>query len=193
MTLSFVKLSIYSFMHHLSPRTFHQRIIEVIRAIDVLWLVSSTLTALFQCAVPKPWDYIDGFRCIDRRAWWTYVSVFNMGTEFGIIVLYFLIIGNLQISLSKKVKLLSIFSARILVMAAIATQLAVFWDEYPSSDITNSLWLPIVCNQVVVCLSVITACLPYLKPLMESLESGLVRANIPEEFSQELSLYQRTY
>lgn len=74
------------------------------------------------------------------------------------------------------------------VIGAAAAQLVIFWNAYVKPDITQSLWLPTVCNQIVVFLSVLTACLPYLRPLMESLESGIVR--VPEEV-EELRSFAR--
>lgn len=74
------------------------------------------------------------------------------------------------------------------VIGAAAAQLAVLWNAYMKPDITKSLWLPTVCNQIVVFLSVLTACLPYLRPLMESLESGIV--HVPEDV-EELRSFAR--
>lgn len=74
------------------------------------------------------------------------------------------------------------------VIGAAAAQLVVFWNAYVKPDTTQSLWLPTVCNQIAVFLSVLTACLPYLRPLMESLESGIVR--VPEEV-EELRSFAR--
>ncbi|KAI1500854.1 hypothetical protein F5X99DRAFT_384658, partial [Biscogniauxia marginata] len=51
------------------------------------------------------------------------------------------------------------------------------------------MWLPVVSNQIVLCTSIVTACLPYLRPFMESLESGIVRVEnlygSEEEFSRD--------
>lgn len=49
-------------------------------------------------------------------------------------------------------------------------QLLVFRSSYPSQNLTYDLWLPTVCNQIVACISVVTACVPYLRPFMESIE-----------------------
>ncbi|KAK3687732.1 hypothetical protein B0T22DRAFT_137696 [Podospora appendiculata] len=194
LSIALVKWSISAFINYLSPSSRHHQAVMALRAVIVLWTVTAILTSLFQCAPPRTWDYAHGVHCVDRRAWWAYVSAVNILTELVIIVLYFTIIGNLQISRMKKANLLTIFSTRGLVVAATVAQLAVFWSAVPSpatDDLTDNLWLPILLNQIVVCVSVVTACLPYLKPLMDSLESGLVRANLPggseEEFSQELS------
>lgn len=39
------------------------------------------------------------------------------------------------------------------------------------------MWQAIVTAQVVQCLSIVTACVPYLKPFLDSLESGQMRAD----------------
>ncbi|KAI1409820.1 hypothetical protein F5Y13DRAFT_181693 [Hypoxylon sp. FL1857] len=191
LTFALVKWSIAIFIEHLSPNAIHQRIDLGLRVLVGLWLISGSLTSLFQCALPSPWDFLDSTRCIDRRAWWTYIVVLNIVTEVGIIILYLLIIWKLQIARSKKVIVLSIFLTRIFVIATAAVQLAIFYSAFPDPDVTQSMWLPVILNQVVICVSILTACLPYLKPFMESLESGIVRVeNIPgseEELSHDRS------
>lgn len=43
------------------------------------------------------------------------------------------------------------------------------------------MWIIVLCAQVVQNSSIITACVPYLKPFLESLESGMIRSdNIPQ-------------
>ncbi|KAI8630810.1 hypothetical protein F5Y19DRAFT_483459 [Xylariaceae sp. FL1651] len=188
-TLALIKWSISAFIQQLSPSLIHQRLDWVLRIVVGLWLLSAALISLFQCALPTPWDYVHGLRCLDKRAWWTYVAVVNIATEFFIVALYFLIIGNLQMSLARKAAVLLIFSTRLLVMGVAVAQLLVFLNMFPTSDLTKDLWLPTVLNQAVLSASVVTACGPYLRPFMESLESGVVRVeNLPgseEELSRD--------
>lgn len=72
------------------------------------------------------------------------------------------------------------------MIGAAAAQLVVFWYSYSGSDTTKYVWLPTVCIQVLVFTSILTACLPYIKQLMMSLESGVVR--VPEE-PEELAFF----
>lgn len=71
------------------------------------------------------------------------------------------------------------------VIGAAAAQLGVFWTSYAGPDVTQSLWLPTIFNQIVVFLSFLADCLPYLRPLMESLKSGIVR--VPEDVDESRS------
>lgn len=46
-----------------------------------------------------------------------------------------------------------------------------------SSDPTFDLWLVVLITEIVQSLSLITACVPYLKPFLEALETGMIRAS----------------
>lgn len=133
LSLAIVKLSISAFIIQLSPDSTHLRINSAHQIIVGLWLISATLCSLFQCALPTPWDYGSNARCIDRvsgrlspsqgrftddtkRAWWVYVAVLNIVTEIWVVMVYFLIIWNLQTSISRKAVILSIFSTRLLLV-----------------------------------------------------------------------------
>ena len=61
-------------------------------------------------------------------------------------------------------------------MAAIL-QLVYAQKTYMSKDLTSKIWKEALCGQVVQNLSVITCCVPYLKPFYLGLESGLIRTD----------------
>jgi hypothetical protein len=60
------------------------------------------------------------------------------------------------------------------VVGAILAEIVVSENLFPTLDPTYDLWLPTLLNQTTGCLSVVTACLPYLKPFMESIEPDIV-------------------
>ncbi|KAJ3568061.1 hypothetical protein NPX13_g6551 [Xylaria arbuscula] len=187
--LALIKWSISISIRQLSPSVTHQRLDWILRILVGIWVLSSVLTTLFQCSFPRPWDYVHGSRCINRRAWWTYVAVGNIGTEFFIVAMYCLIIGTLRMSLLRRSIVLLIFSTRIIIIGIALAQLTFFLNAFPSLDLTKALWLPTVLNQAILSASVVTACGPYLRPFMESLESGVARVlpGSEEELSQDRS------
>lgn len=44
-----------------------------------------------------------------------------------------------------------------------------------SADRTFTTWTVVICSQFIQALSIITACVPYLKPFFSSLETGMIR------------------
>jgi hypothetical protein len=61
-----IKWSISAFIQQLSPNDSHRRINLALAILIGLWLVSAIFPNFFQCALPSPWDYVHGARCIDR-------------------------------------------------------------------------------------------------------------------------------
>ncbi|KAI0469301.1 hypothetical protein F4859DRAFT_505579 [Xylaria cf. heliscus] len=179
LSLALIKWSISCFIRQISHSKTLNRFDLILRTVIILWVISSTLVSLFGCAIPSPWDYIDGARCINRRAWWTYVVTLNILTDLYTVGLFILLIGKLHITLRKKIAVLSIFFTRLLAVGAAVAQLVVFLRLFSRSDPTYTLWVPIILNQVTLAISTITACAPYLRPFMESLESGTVRVESP--------------
>lgn len=56
-------------------------------------------------------------------------------------------------------------------------QLAYLHRASGSEDFTYRVWPAVLCNQLVQNLGIITACVPYIKPFLESLESGMIRTD----------------
>lgn len=63
------------------------------------------------------------------------------------------------------------------VVTAIAVQIVYLNRESGSQDPSLNFWPTAICTQAVLNLSIITACIPYLKPFFESLESGMIRSD----------------
>ncbi|KAI1438340.1 hypothetical protein GGR50DRAFT_489408 [Xylaria sp. CBS 124048] len=170
-----IKWSLLELVYHVSPNHGYQRTSLVIAGLVGLWLVTTIFTSLFQCALPAPWDHGPERPCINRKAWWTYVTTINVVTEFSIIALYISIFAPLQMSSLKKTAVLAVFSTRFLVAVAAILQLITFHLEDMASDMTYSLWLPTLSNQITAAVSIVTACIPYLKPFMDSVELDIIR------------------
>lgn len=49
--------------------------------------------------------------------------------------------------------------------------------EYDTTDPTFNTWPVVLCAEIVQCSSTVTACIPYLKPFLESLQSGMIRSD----------------
>ncbi|KAI1413003.1 hypothetical protein F5Y13DRAFT_199481 [Hypoxylon sp. FL1857] len=181
LTLALIKWSLSVFIRALTPDDLHNRIDLGLRLTVAVWASTSIIISLFQCQLPTPWRYVDSERCINRRAWWTYVATLNAATECFTVVLYIMIFYTIRVAWTRKALVLSVFSTRLLVAAVIVVQLIFFRRKDQASDNTP---IPTILNQAVLALSVVTACIPYLRPFMESLEADVVHvadSRIPDE------------
>ena len=63
------------------------------------------------------------------------------------------------------------------VIAPIIAQLVYFNRFSTSSDVTFDLWPAVLCSSLTQNMSVITACIPYIKSFFLNLESGMIRTD----------------
>ncbi|KAL9129042.1 MAG: hypothetical protein Q9217_002412 [Psora testacea] len=94
----------------------------------------------------------------------------------------------------RKVLILLCFAARISVIAATIAQLYKLRHHVlGSTDLTFDLWQVVLCTEIVQALSIITACIPYLKPFLEALDTGMIRVDaMPRSKIYGLSSYTLT-
>lgn len=173
-SLFFAKFSVIIFIKSLAQ--FYKRVVFCLEIGIILWAVSALIITLFQCKLPEPWNYL-GNSCIDRVAFWTYFSITNILTDCALIAVMILIASRIQTSSSKKILVMGVFGSRIFVVPAVACQIYFSNKSLNSTDPTFAMWQAVVVAEIVQCLSIVTACVPYLKPFLDSLESGQLRAD----------------
>lgn len=83
-----------------------------------LWGVSSLFPSFFQCDLPRPWDYSDASRCVDRQALWNYYSAANIITDVGIISIMAENVRHINAAWTKKILLVFVFGCRILYVVS---------------------------------------------------------------------------
>ncbi|KAL8952513.1 MAG: hypothetical protein Q9222_001581 [Ikaeria aurantiellina] len=174
--ISAVKLSICLHLDNLTPVRLHRNMIRVLALITGLWMISSMFVLGFQCHLPSPWQ-INGNQCIGVTSFWASYHIINIITDIGLIVLPWVILLGLQVEVKRKAVIIGCFSARILVVVVTVVQIYyLFSRTVGTEDLMFDLWLVALLGEVVIALSIITACIPYLKPFMEALETGMIAA-----------------
>lgn len=79
------------------------------------------------------------------------------------------------------------------VIIAAICQLVYSRHIYNSTNPTSDIWKAALCGQVVQNLSVVTSCVPYLKPFYLGLESGLMQSNDPLRTNSRKFMSAYTY
>ncbi|MCJ1246644.1 hypothetical protein MMC30_003853 [Trapelia coarctata] len=176
LSLMLSKVSILVFLKSLTPVEAHVRYIYGLGALIVVWSVISLLAAAFQCSLPKVWATLSP-QCFNQRAFWTYFGISNIATELLLIILPIFIIAPINASISRKLLIISCFSARIVVIACIVPEVIYRRQAYISEDFTFAVWPAVICSQWVTSMSIVTASVPYLQPFFKSLQSGMIRTD----------------
>lgn len=172
-TLAFAKLSIISLLMILTASPMHRQMGVGLTGFIAIWGIVSELVAAFQCGPIEPWRFLGPEnRCIDMITFWRGMAVINILTDLALVLFPVHVIATLQMSMGKKVTILAFFGARSLDIVATAVQMA-YLPGFSSDNPTEYLWKWTLLTQIIACITILTSCVPYLRPLLESLSSGL--------------------
>ncbi|KAL8857575.1 MAG: hypothetical protein Q9178_005903 [Gyalolechia marmorata] len=117
------------------------------------------------------------FVLVWSMSFWNAYGSLNLITEAALLALPLMIVWKIQTRLKKKGVIFLCFASRIVVLAAIIFQLVYQNRAAHTKDSTFKMWPVVLSAQTVQSLSIITACVPCLKPFLESLESGMLRSD----------------
>jgi hypothetical protein len=95
-----------------------------------------------------------------------------MCTEVAITTLSFNLIVCLRLRSLDRFTTVACFAPRALVVAASLIHLIWLYPVTPQNIPEYRLWLPAILSQVHVCLSICTACIPFMIPIFKSLEGN---------------------
>ncbi|KAH7397389.1 hypothetical protein BKA66DRAFT_408537 [Pyrenochaeta sp. MPI-SDFR-AT-0127] len=194
------KLSLLVLFHNIvAVQRMHRRLVLCFGMFIFAWSLSSLLAVAFQCQLPRPWEIMT-LRCFNSRIFWIVYCIIDMSTEVAIIMLSVNLVAYLKVRVSRKIAVVACFAPRALVLAAALVRLIWLYPITPHNNPQYRLWLPAIMTQIQVCLSVCTACIPYMVPFFKSLEGNLRRTYSSkgrdfhtEEGSSRSSLWYRRH
>ncbi|KAL1965776.1 hypothetical protein VTN77DRAFT_5097 [Rasamsonia byssochlamydoides] len=158
----------------------YQRMALGYAAFIVAWMLSSIFPVIFQCRQSRVWDIVAG-TCHDMTAFWWSFGGISILTELILVTLPALMLYRIQMPMKKKVIVMSCFATRFFEIAATALQMSYTRAFNPSGprphlSLSLILWPWFMCAQVWQTVTLISACLPYLRPFLEALPSGMLQS-----------------
>ncbi|CAO2647581.1 Nn.00g085030.m01.CDS01 [Neocucurbitaria sp. VM-36] len=173
--ICFAKLSLLVIFYNIVVvQRLQRRCVLGFGIVIFVWTIASLLAVAFQCEFPRPWETMT-LRCFNSRTFWIVYCIIDMSTEISIIMLSVNLVAYLKVRFSRKVAVVACFAPRVLVISAALIRLIWLYPITPHRDPQYRLWLPSIMTQVQVCLSISTACIPYMVPFFKSLEGSLRR------------------
>jgi len=176
LTLVAIKGSVLAAVYALTPVAFHRKVIIATSIVVVAWGITAVFAVAFQCPLPQAWDVLDQ-RCTNIRAASTYSAVMNLLTDVALLIIPSMVIVPLQMRLGARLAILGAFWFRIIVVAATVIQIIYIQRLVFNEHFLNNVWQTVICQESIQVTSIISACIPFLKPFLMSLESGFLRAD----------------
>ncbi|KAI2863616.1 hypothetical protein CBS147320_6453 [Aspergillus niger] len=179
LALSLAKISVLLLLNKLSVNRWHKKILFWTSVLVGIWTVPVFFTLAFQCGVPEPWDASNG-HCINIFAFWAGISPIDIITELVICILPIYIVKPVQVIFGKKVTVVVAFFIRIFVVITTIIRLIFmrYSKPYPSTDMNDAAFATTITTECVLCVSIMTACIPCLKPFLDAFDSGMLNVSL---------------
>ena len=152
----------------------------IVGGVIVAWAVASIIASAFQCSLPNPY-LITTNECVSQAGFWDAVGVIGILGDLALMCFPVWLVYNLQLATQKKIAVCFAFSFRTLAIACTIwriSQMHKFFDR--STDLTFESWVPTIATILEVFFSVFAACVPHLRPFMESIQAGYLSGVIQE-------------
>lgn len=174
LTITFAKASLVFLIVRLSPARSVRQICYGLLGLIGLWCIVFLFLFAFQNPMPAPWNYTTTPNFSISGLYYA-LGITDILTDLFVTLLPAYVIWNVQIPFRKRVTVIAVFASRLVVPILAAVRLSTLPNYLNSTN--NKSWeavTPQSWTQVVMCVSIITACIPCLKPFLESLESGFM-------------------
>jgi hypothetical protein len=188
-TIYLAKISLVLFIIRLTPS---QKILHLCYSFIIaltLWVLATTLLLGFQCPLARPWEFLprtSGKCSVDIAALYYSIGAVDILTDLIIIATPVVVVWDVRISRSQRFTVIGVFSCRLATCICAALLLSSIPGLVSSSDPSWKVVTPQAWKQSVQCLSIITACIPCMRPFLASLESGFMDSSME-------GLISRTY
>lgn len=179
------KCSVAFLIISIQPRRWIIASLYGLCAVVVVWSIVAICVTALQCG-PDRWVLgpDSDNTCIDQYAAQLALSLVDIFTDVGLVILPVVMVASVQFSVWKRFIVSFMFGLRILVPVFIAINLAyqARFYEKPTRDRTFAAVMPSVWTSIALHLSLITACLPALKRFLLDFGAGVANGMMGEAF-----------
>ncbi|MCJ1376853.1 hypothetical protein MMC20_008098 [Loxospora ochrophaea] len=177
LAICFSQLAVLQIFTTFARNEFRVKIIRGVMIFAVVWAVTAIFAIAFQCHVPNPWTIIVSDRCFNQPAFWDVIEVFDMLVDLVVTILPIYLLSDVKLPWSKKLFIMSAFAGRALMLPVTILRLVYISSAYHSLDRTYADFNTVITTVVDVNISIILACIPFLKPFVDSLQIGLFNSD----------------
>ncbi|KAL8952508.1 MAG: hypothetical protein Q9222_001576 [Ikaeria aurantiellina] len=176
-SLCLAKLGILQFLLSLARRPRRTLAVECCVIANVLWTFVAVVTVVFQCRVPKPWALFSS-RCFNQSAFWDAFGAVDVSLDMACALMPVYLLRDLQLARKRKLQVMISLATRALLVPIIIIRLIYLNQVSKSSDHPKDDFSVVMATTIHVNLSIIVTCIPFIKPVMDSLQTGILASDI---------------
>ncbi|PWY66615.1 integral membrane protein [Aspergillus eucalypticola CBS 122712] len=175
--LSLSKLSTCRLIHRLTPGQRIRRANMITGIVVGLWTLFAIFATALQC---RPhWEYLPS-QCSGQGAVDYPIIIINILTDLALVVIPLIMIWSVQMTLQKRLQIIASFATRLVVVAVSITELVYLPTYLHSFDPTWTIVDVDICNELMMSLSIIAACMPSVYRILSNLKTGLNGVHMSE-------------
>ncbi|RAH60552.1 integral membrane protein [Aspergillus piperis CBS 112811] len=175
--LSLSKLSTCRLIHRLTPGQRIRRANMITIIVVGIWTVFAVFATALQCR-PR-WEYLPS-QCAGQGAINYPIIIINILTDLALVVIPLIMIWSVQMTLQKRLQIIASFTTRLVVVAVSITELVYLPTYLHSTDPTWTIVNVDICNELIMYLSIIAACMPSVYRILSNLKTGLNGVHMSE-------------
>ncbi|KAM0723328.1 hypothetical protein Q7P37_001530 [Cladosporium fusiforme] len=191
LALGLSKMSVVLFQARLTATRWQKQVFKGLTVLIAIWMAVSILVLALQCDLSSPWKVL-GQECPGSGPRWLAISVFDILIEVAITTLACQLVWSLQMTKVRKWSVISAFAYRLVLIIPITFRLATHDPTGMTRDPTFRSVLFVVWTQVELHLTVITATIPVLRPVINNLNTSYSSLG-PSGSSADYGTSQGTY
>ncbi|KAF7561280.1 hypothetical protein G7046_g2890 [Stylonectria norvegica] len=142
----------------------------VLGGVTLAWVASGFFALAFECPLPSPWLAVSEKQCPSRGPVYIYNGILNILTDLALCILPVAMMWHVQTTIRRKMVVMALFGTRIIV--PIVTIPSLSNAQYLFHEYSDATWLSVpstIWFQISLGLSILTACIPSLKGIIDSL------------------------
>ncbi|KAI0018011.1 hypothetical protein F4780DRAFT_752837 [Xylariomycetidae sp. FL0641] len=174
--LAAIKSSVLLPLLAVTPIDRHRVAIYATITATIVWGIGAAFSFAFQCPAPERWRVADR-KCIDIRTFQTWVASVDMALDLAVVIIPTSIILPVKMPWGDRFAIVGGFWFRVLTIAATAVQLYFLQQLIFDDTYLKTVWPSTILKEVVQATSIMTACIPFLKPFLVRLETGFLQAD----------------
>ncbi|KAL8682987.1 MAG: hypothetical protein Q9186_000982 [Xanthomendoza sp. 1 TL-2023] len=130
-----------------------------------------------QCPVPRTWTILSN-KCFDQASFWDAFGTMDIILDLACGLLPVYLLRDLQMIWSRKLPVILFLSSRVLLIPLTVVRIVYINNASSSSDHPRDDFPAVMVTSIHANLSILITCVPFIKPVMDSLQTGILASDV---------------
>ncbi|KAL8918447.1 MAG: hypothetical protein Q9208_007353 [Pyrenodesmia sp. 3 TL-2023] len=176
-SLCLAKLAVQQFLLTLARAPVRYTVVKSLMIFSCVWAIVAMFTIVFQCPTPQTWRVFSN-RCFDQAAFWDVFGIVDALVDLASSLIPTYLLWGLQMPWSRKIPVMVSLASRALLVPLIVIRLVFINSAFNSSNHQRDDFRTVMATSIHVNLSILLSCMPFVKPVMDSLHTGILASDI---------------